>query len=218
VPLLDQQVERPFGAAHDRKARRPEPEDWRTRQILQNLLRPPDRVTEGVTGLVRDPLVVVRVRRQLVPRRRDPLDHAGVPLGHPAHHEKGAGGAARRHRVEQLVRGPLDAALERPPAIPGSVRRECDNLEIFFDVDRENMCPRRNTRGDDGATRCRRRQRWVRRVLRQMVSRRDQRLALCTLLLRHGFCCRRHILDSLRFADSLHHPDWRVAISHGHPE
>src|SRR5438477_4197393 len=88
IALLDQHVERPLPAPHDREARRAKARDFLACEVFQQLLGSANRLAEHKWCLRRNARMVPAVRRYLVSRRRNRANELGLPLRYPAEDEE----------------------------------------------------------------------------------------------------------------------------------
>src|SRR5262245_49298782 len=90
VSLLDEDVERPLSAPHDREARGAVSDDRRAGDVLERGLGVADRCTELLRAERCDPLMPPAVRRDLVPASDDLADDRRMVFGDPPQGEKRA--------------------------------------------------------------------------------------------------------------------------------
>src|SRR6185295_13975356 len=137
ISLLDQHVQGPFAARHDREARRPKPDDGSGSEILEEDLGPANRVAERQRRLLGHPRVIPAVRRDLVSRRGNAAHQPGMPLRDPAEHEERGARLRAGEQVEQPGDAPAHAGLEVAPIRIPHVSLERGDLEVLFHVDGE---------------------------------------------------------------------------------
>jgi len=97
IPFLDEDIERPLRSWHNRKARRAKSPDGAPRLILKQALGASHRISERRLCLVRDTHVIVCMRREFVPFRREAAHQGLLALRHPSDGKERAAYVMRRH-------------------------------------------------------------------------------------------------------------------------